>query len=427
MHTLILSQYWYPENGVPQRRWAWLTELLVARGHQVTVIAPRPHYPVGRLLPDWNPPRSEPERGPAGELILRTPFLRHSTSLASRSLDQSFSASAAFWKAVTRVRRFSTPPDVVISTVPAIPTAEAAARAAARLHIPYVIDLRDAWPELLSHSANWNEAVQTRSWHERLIGGTAFPKIAASITSHMYERIQQAAGVLVTADGLGERLRTSLPALISSPEPNIATVRNVFPFSIHLSEMEPRQAAPGSPLRILYAGTHGRAQDLHNALVAVRILTERGVPVEVRMVGGGAAKVRLQEFAEQHRLPVEFYGRTASDQLDQHFAWADTLLVHLADWEPMQWTVPSKLYEAMELGKHVTAVVDGEAAGLVRTYRAGHVVPPHRPEDLADFWHHLSLQRENLQVSDSGRNWVKEQRERVAPANLLRILERTQR
>ena len=44
MKILIVSQYWAPENGVPQRRWSWLSQLLVEQGHQLTVIAPPPHY-----------------------------------------------------------------------------------------------------------------------------------------------------------------------------------------------------------------------------------------------------------------------------------------------------------------------------------------------------------------------------------------------
>lgn len=41
---LIVSQYWYLENGVPQRKWMWLTKILVDAGHEMSGIALLPHY-----------------------------------------------------------------------------------------------------------------------------------------------------------------------------------------------------------------------------------------------------------------------------------------------------------------------------------------------------------------------------------------------
>lgn len=53
MKILFISQYWAPENGVPQRRWSWLTDLLETEGHSVTVIAPPPHYNRSPSLGEW--------------------------------------------------------------------------------------------------------------------------------------------------------------------------------------------------------------------------------------------------------------------------------------------------------------------------------------------------------------------------------------
>ena len=40
-------------------------------------------------------------------------------------------------------------PDVVVETVPALPTVVVARLVSGFLKVPYVIDLRDAWPDLL--------------------------------------------------------------------------------------------------------------------------------------------------------------------------------------------------------------------------------------------------------------------------------------
>ena len=40
MRVLVLSHYWAPEIGAPQRRWRWLAEGLTARGLELAVLPP---------------------------------------------------------------------------------------------------------------------------------------------------------------------------------------------------------------------------------------------------------------------------------------------------------------------------------------------------------------------------------------------------
>ena len=98
--------------------------------------------------------------------------------------------------------------------------------------------------------------------------------------------------------------------------------------------------------------------------------------------------------------------------------------MHLTDWKPLDWTVPSKTFELMELGIHISGVLSGESAELVTQLEAGDVVPPERPEELARLWKSLAEDRTKLQVSEDGRQWVKEQRDKYAPQALLDVLGR---
>src|SRR5699024_12377064 len=45
MRIVLLSHYYYPEVGAPQRRWRILVDHLRAAGHDVITVAPHPHYP----------------------------------------------------------------------------------------------------------------------------------------------------------------------------------------------------------------------------------------------------------------------------------------------------------------------------------------------------------------------------------------------
>jgi glycosyltransferase involved in cell wall biosynthesis len=75
-----------------------------------------------------------------------------------------------------------------------------------------------------------------------------------------------------------------------------------------------------------------------------------------------------------------------STEVRDLYAWADTVVVSLRDWEPFEWTVPSKLYEVMASGVVASACLAGEAASLVSVNGAGAVVRPGDVEGLADLW-----------------------------------------
>ena len=90
----------------------------------------------------------------------------------------------------------------------------------------------------------------------------------------------------------------------------------------------------------------------------------------------------------------------------EHYAWADTVLVSLRGWEPLHWTVPSKLYEVLSTGRHLTGMLAGEAAHIVEDTGGGHVVPPGDSAALATLWARLHHERALLEVGPAPREWV---------------------
>ena len=92
----------------------------------------------------------------------------------------------------------------------------------------------------------------------------------------------------------------------------------------------------------------------------------------------------------------------------------------LREWPALRMTVPSKLYEALHLGIHVSASVDGEAAKIVNTTGAGFATPPGDAEALAAEWIALSRQLPAEPDQPQMRAWVQEYAEesRVASSYL---------
>ena len=96
----------------------------------------------------------------------------------------------------------------------------------------------------------------------------------------------------------------------------------------------------------------------------------------MRFIGTGAEEKALKKLGRKLDVPVEFLDSIPFAQIPQHYEWAHTILVHLQDWTAFEYTVPSKLYEALELGRHITLAAAGESAHIVSVSRSGDCVTP---------------------------------------------------
>ncbi|WP_443408869.1 glycosyltransferase family 4 protein [Corynebacterium casei] len=429
MKILVLSQYWYPENGVPQRRWAWLSKILVEAGHEVLVVAPPPHYARKIPIKKWVAKQGfrsskSVEKGLSGESVIRCGFFPASNSITQRILNQaSVALSMGLMQLNPRgpVRKFR--PELVIGTVPALPTS-VLTQVVANLHgAPYIIDLRDAWPDLLQESRNWNEATGRKTVRERVLSRGPLQVLTSLTGRAMNSALRKSGGVISTSERLERYLADSFSRNGKGPQPELTTVRNVFPPLSRIERISPREPETGE-LNVLYAGTLGRAQKLDNALKAMKIAQDSGLNIKLKLVGDGATWYALREEARELGIEAEFYPRGAADQLAEFYAWADTALVHLTDWDALKRAIPSKTYELMELGIHISGVLNGEAGALIEELDAGHVVAPEDPEALAQLWIDLARNRKLLEVSESGKKWVEEERSFTAPGNMIGILER---
>lgn len=232
--------------------------------------------------------------------------------------------------------------------------------------------------------------------------------------------MREADAIISTSSELAKDLRQRVVLMRNGTTPPVFTIRNVFPVATKLKTNSNLDTS--GALRVLYAGTIGRAQDLQNAVDALRLCIQQGVDVRLRFVGSGAAKSELQRISKDLGSAVSFEPRHPANSLEEYYQWADTALVHLADWEPLRRTVPSKVYELMEAGIHISAVVQGEAASIITGLNAGTVVRPNDPNALAELWTQLVREPKGLEVSDSGAIWVKKQRSAETPRTLRKII-----
>nr|WP_309105144.1 glycosyltransferase [Microbacterium sp.] len=265
--------------------------------------------------------------------------------------------------------------------------------------------MRDAWPDLVSHIVPARQDSRQRPH-------AAWLKVAI----HRYvTHLQRAADhVVTTTASFAEVLQARGVA-------HVSVIRNgTIPERYEVLSTAVRQ---GSGLRALYMGTVGRSQGLEVVVKAALSLREEGVPIELRIVGHGKDVSRLRQMATGSG--VEVIPAVAKNEVAQHYDWADTTIVSLRDWAPFTWTVPSKLYELLAVGKHITAIVAGEAKGIVELTQAGVVVPPGNVTALMNEWRRLARTRSDLEISRKGRAWIRENADYPALARSYRTIFRS--
>lgn len=413
MRVLLLSHYFYPEVGAPQRRWRILVDHLRSVGHEVITVAPHPHYPypdrdeffgsvVGRgrrrvslrLGGTW-------DSGVGGEKILRVPYLRSGSSMARQILDQAVSATGAMAAVVDRFRGNSKP-DVIVSTTPALPFLFAGDTLSRLLGVPHVAEVRDAWPDLISELELVTGAVG-RYLPPRLSGRLEHRILPDALTQAQ----RRAAVVVVTTEGFSERLKDRgitaevvrsgvSPAELEGASGLTATgaIPVVSSGVENLSgNSESRRVKERSGLNLLYVGTIGRSQGLSTVIRAL----SRTEGVRLRIVGDGVDSTALRAVADEHRVPVEFFPQQAGAELAAHWDWADAGLVSLGPLESYACTVPSKLYSLMARRIPVLGVVAGEAATIITETAAGEVA---RPGDIESVIAAVAKMRDRIDFGD---------------------------
>ena len=349
MRTLLVSQYFPPEPGATQNRLGTFARGLVERGHEVTVVCEQPCHPAGVFQAGYGR-RPLVTAVEDGMTVHRLWVATSPSKTTSRRLAfyATFAAGAA--SAVSLLARRH---DVVYASSPPLPgvlTVAAAARAARR---PYVADVRDIWPaaaQALGELSN-----------PRLIG--AFERAERALYRH-------ASAVTTTTRPFCSHIDA------------VAGVRR----SVHLPNgaLDSLVALPDRPpprnerFTIGYAGNHGIAQGLGIVLDAAERLDGEARFV---LLGDGPVKAELQ--ARDTAGRIEFRPGVPVESVADFLLSCDALLIPLRDHPLLDDFIPSKLYDAMAVGRPALVATRGEAAQLVHEAGAGLAVAPENGDALA--------------------------------------------
>jgi glycosyltransferase involved in cell wall biosynthesis len=345
LKVLVVSQYFPPEPGATQNRLGAFAGGLAARGHRVTVVCEQPNHPAGVFQPGFGRrPVSTERAGPTTVHRLWVAASPRKTTARRLAFYGTFAAGAG--AAVAALPRH----DVVFASSPPLPGVLTAAAAARGRRTPYVADVRDVWPaaaEALGELSNRRVLAAFERAERALYSGAA---AVTATTKPFCRHIDAVAGRPVSV----HLPNGALDELVALPE----------------------SRPPDGPFTVGYAGNLGIAQGLGIVLDAARIAPE----LRFVIVGDGPLKEQLAAAAPDN---VELRPSIPVDQVAAFLQSCHALVVPLRDHPLLGDFIPSKLYDAMAVGRPAIVAARGEAPALVEETGAGVVVAPEDGAALA--------------------------------------------
>ena len=353
MQVTILTQYYAPEIGAPQRRLGHLAGAFLARGHRVTVLTAMPSDPRGRVYDGYGGLLRVELLD--GVRVVRT-FVHpsQSASLFPRLANYfSFAGSSVLlggWKIG--------PCDYVLTESPPLFLGASGVAVSRWKGARLIFNVSDLWPE-----SAVRVGVLKPGWML-----AASERLEAFCYRHAWLVTGQSQTII-------DSVATRFPAVPTRLLSNGVDTKQFRP----ATDATPRS---GARCAAVYAGLHGLAQGLDQIVDAAALLVGKA-DIDVLLLGDGPTKASLVERARSRSLTnVQFLDSIPSDRMPGWLARGDIAIVPLKAFIPG--AVPSKLYEAMAVGLPVILVASGEPAEIVKRHRVGIVVEPGDVNGLAE-------------------------------------------
>jgi colanic acid biosynthesis glycosyl transferase WcaI len=367
LRVLIFTQHFAPEVTAGRFRVEEFARCLVHRGHDVRVVCPVPNHPQGVVRPGFEA-RALQRRHVDG---IEVDYVRVAVS-AARTLRHRLAYYGSYAAMAAAVGSARGRPDVILATSPPLTVGAAAAVVAARHRVPWVLDVRDLWPEVAVTLGEVSPGA--------LVAGAAW----------LERRLYRSAARVITVT---EPFRKAITQRQADPSKVLLIPNGTTRAWLEAGERSvPRQAVgiPEDRFVWTYAGNVGLSHDLGVAVEAAAVL---GDGFQLLVIGEGPLRESLERRAAD--LPagaVVFRPLVDARQVARVLRASDALLA--IQRGALTKVVSSKLYDYCALGRPVLAVAEGEMRRLVEARGAALGVPAQNPEALANAIRRLSRDRE---------------------------------
>ena len=358
MRVLIVSQYFAPEMTAAANRVHAFAAGLVRRGHVVEVVCEVPHHPVGVVAPGYG--RRLVDRREMDGATVRYVWVRLASSKDSRRSRLANYVSFGITGTIVACARRR--PDVILASSPPLPVGGVGSAVAARWRRPWVMDVRDLWPDAAVALGQVHEGPLLRAaqrFERRLYRSAAAITVTTAPSARQVEDRGGAGKVAVIPNGT---TRDFLEAGDRSPTSGLLGDRDDL-------------------FRWTYAGNLGMVAGLETAIDAAR---ELGEGFQLVLIGDGSRRSDLERLASG--IPndqVVFHDAVPPAEAAELMRASDALLASRAPAPELDGMVLSKLYDCCAVGRPVIVSAAGETSRLATEAAAGLSIPPGDAVELA--------------------------------------------
>ncbi|MBD8872854.1 glycosyltransferase family 4 protein [Rhodanobacter sp. DHB23] len=349
MRILFLSDNFPPESNALTARLYEHAQYWIDLGHEVTVVTCAPNFPEGKLFSGYRNRWRQIEVMGGIRVVRVKTYMTENKGFVKRTLDfVSFMVMGTFFAL------FEREPDVVVATSPQFFCAVGGWLVAALRRKPFVLEIRDLWPESIVAVGAMPRNVLIRLFEvvERFIYWRATAIIAVTQGIH---------------DGIcGKGVRKEKVHLIGNGV-DLRRYRPMPPDSEIIKKYDLE-----NKFVVGFLGTHGLAYALDMIIDMASALRDR-CNIAFVFVGAGIERARIENLAAQRQLSnVRMIPRQPGELMPHMWSVCNLALVPLRKSSFFQMTRPAKIFEAMGMGIPILfSGVPGEASRIVSESGAG--------------------------------------------------------
>lgn len=361
MRLLFLTDNFPPEINAPASRTYDHCKEWVRRGDEVTVITCAPNFPQGKVYEGYKNKWRQEEMIDGIRVIRVWSYIVANKGFVKRTLDFiSYSVTAFFAGLFIKT-------DVIIATSPQFFTALCGRTLAFWKRKPWVMEVRDLWPESIKTVGAMRDNLFIRffEWQEMRCYNSA-------------------KSIIVVTDSFKQILATR-----GIPEDKIHIVKNGVNRDLFrpIPKDEPliRQLGLRGKRVIGYIGTHGMAHKLDFILRCAAKLNNESNNYHFLLIGDGAEKQNLMSLKDELGCKnVTMLDSVSKQEVKRYISILDISLINLKKSELFTTVIPSKIFENAAMGIPILIGVDGEARRLIEGYEAGIAFDPENEHDFMD-------------------------------------------
>ena len=370
MKILFLTDNFPPEVNAPATRTYEHCKEWVKAGVDITIITCAPNFPQGKVYKGYRNKLIQKEVVEGIKVIRVWSYIVANKGFLKRTLDYISYAIAAF------IVGLFIKTDIIIATSPQFFTAIAGRKLSFWRHIPWIMEVRDLWPESIKNvdAVKDNFIIRYLEYEEE----KCYRKAKAIIpVTDTFKKIIVEKGILAN---------------------KFCVIKNGANLDLYKPKAKNKSLLADLNLSdkfiIGYIGTHGMAHKLDFVLNSAKNITDHHI--HIILIGDGAEKESLLNQAQEANLTnVTFLDPIEKHMVSEYLSIIDIALIPLKKSDLFKTVIPSKIFESAAMEKPILLGVDGESRLIIEKYHAGLYF---EPENEHDFIEKIELLASNNEV-----------------------------